>query len=314
MQRTVQNVVIAAVVAFAAIPSRAVTLVTNMANAAGANFSPQSTFWMAQKFTTDANTWTVASMQFRGAKNNAAQPITISIYSHDGVNDLPLAPSGTFDTSTVTATAGVQTAAAVGTITLTPATSYWIVIAPGDVNTALWTKTADLTSTGTGTIDNRSAFSTNSGTSWSALAATDNLMIQVDSTIVPPPDTTPDAFAFVDQTNVAVSTLMTSNTITVSGINTGTPISVTGGSYSINGGAFTTAAGTVNNGDSVRVQQTSSPSFATSTDAVLTIGGVSDTFTVTTAAATAAVPALSVSAMLLLGVVLALAALLALRR
>lgn len=56
------------------------------------------------------------------------------------------------------------------------------------------------------------------------------------------PDTSPDAFTFTDQTGVALSQLINSNEITVSGINTDTPISVSGGYYSINGGSWTPVA------------------------------------------------------------------------
>lgn len=97
-------------------------------------------------------------------------------------------------------------------------------------------------------------------------------------------DTTPSAFSFVDQTGVAVSSVTTSNAITVSGINAASTISVTGGQYQINGGAWVSTSGTVVNGDSVNVRQTSSASYSTQTDTVLTIGGVSDTFSVTTRA------------------------------
>jgi hypothetical protein len=95
-------------------------------------------------------------------------------------------------------------------------------------------------------------------------------------------DTTPSAFTFTDQTGVALSTVVESNSITVAGINTAAPISITGGEYAVNGGAYITSSGTVNNGDTVRVRQTSSGSFSTTTEAVLTLGGVSDGFRVTT--------------------------------
>jgi M6 family metalloprotease-like protein len=95
-------------------------------------------------------------------------------------------------------------------------------------------------------------------------------------------DTVPDQFTFTNQTGVALSTVITSNTITVSGINAATPISVTGGTYSINSGLYTNATGTVSNGNTVTVRQTSSGSYSTTTNATLTIGGVSDTFSVTT--------------------------------
>lgn len=98
-------------------------------------------------------------------------------------------------------------------------------------------------------------------------------------------DTAPDAFSFTAQTGVALSTVTTSNTITVAGINSAANISIAGGTYSINGGGYTAVAGTVNNGDTVTLKQTSSGSFSTLTTATLTIGGVAGAFNVTTAAA-----------------------------
>lgn len=97
-------------------------------------------------------------------------------------------------------------------------------------------------------------------------------------------DTTPDQFSFTDQSGVAVDTEISSAAITVAGIDAAAAITVTGGTYSINGGAFTADAGTVDNGDEVRARHTSSASYLTATDTVVTIGGVSDTFTSTTRA------------------------------
>lgn len=97
-----------------------------------------------------------------------------------------------------------------------------------------------------------------------------------------PVDTTPDVFSLTAQTNVALSTQVLSNTITITGINSAAPISVSGGEYSINAGAFTTVAGTVNTGQAVQVRQTSSPVPATTSTVMLTIGGVSSGFNVTT--------------------------------
>ena len=95
-------------------------------------------------------------------------------------------------------------------------------------------------------------------------------------------DITPDPFTFVDQTEVAWNSTITSNAITVSGIEAKIVISIEGGTYSINGGDYTSETGTVSNGDIVTVRQTSSSIFHTTTDATLTIGSVSDTFSVTT--------------------------------
>ena len=101
-------------------------------------------------------------------------------------------------------------------------------------------------------------------------------------------DVTPNAFSFVDQTDVALSAVIGSNAIIVAGIDAATPISVTDGEYSIEQGAFTSTNGTVTNGQSVVVRQTASAMNSTTTDSTLTIGGVSDTFSVTTLADTTA--------------------------
>lgn len=98
-------------------------------------------------------------------------------------------------------------------------------------------------------------------------------------------DTTPNAFTFTDVTNASLSTEYTSNSITVAGLNTSSAISISGGTYSKNGGAYTASSGTVVNGDAVTVRVTSSATNSTSVGAVLTIGGISDTYTVTTLAA-----------------------------
>jgi hypothetical protein len=100
-------------------------------------------------------------------------------------------------------------------------------------------------------------------------------------------DTTPDAFTFAPLSGVPTSSINTSAPIMVSGINAPAPISTMGGTYSINGGPFTAAAGTVNNGAMVQLQVIASPAASTPTSATLTIGGVSGTFTVTTAAVVA---------------------------
>ncbi len=101
-------------------------------------------------------------------------------------------------------------------------------------------------------------------------------------------DATPDSFMFNDQPNVARSSQVISNTITVAGIAVPVAISISSlvtAEYSIDGGAFTPAAGTVSNGQTVTVRQTSSAAYSTPTEATLTIGGISDTFTATTLAA-----------------------------
>jgi hypothetical protein len=102
-------------------------------------------------------------------------------------------------------------------------------------------------------------------------------------------DTTPDAFSFIDQNGVEPEAEITSAPITVTGIDAAATITVTGGEYSINGGEFTSDAGTVDNGDQVRARGTASDQYVTSVDVVVTIGGVSDAFTITTRVAPAVI-------------------------
>lgn len=91
-----------------------------------------------------------------------------------------------------------------------------------------------------------------------------------------------NSFFFTDQIDEPLSTYIVSNSILVSGNTIPAAISITGGQYSINGGAYTASAGTVNQFDSVTVRVMSSSLVNTATSTTLTIGGVSDTFTVRT--------------------------------
>ena len=99
-----------------------------------------------------------------------------------------------------------------------------------------------------------------------------------------PADLEPAPFSFEPQVDVEPGATLTSNTVTVSGIDAATSISITGGQYSIGGGAYTDADGEVDLDDEVRVQVTASGNFSTEASATLTIGGISGTFTVTTEA------------------------------
>ena len=100
-------------------------------------------------------------------------------------------------------------------------------------------------------------------------------------------DTSPDDFSFTAQTNVARVATITSNTITVTGINAPTPISVSGsGGYSI-GCTETTVntAGTISAGDTVCLRHLASSNYASQVSTTLTIGGKTATFTSTTVSA-----------------------------
>lgn len=97
-------------------------------------------------------------------------------------------------------------------------------------------------------------------------------------------DSVPGAFGFVTQVGLGLSTLTTSNTITLTGLTAAANISVTNGEYQVNGGSFVSTPGTVNNGDTIAVRHISSASFLTQVTTTLTVGTVQGTFNTTTVA------------------------------
>jgi hypothetical protein len=72
------------------------------------------------------------------------------------------------------------------------------------------------------------------------------------------------------------TTTYESNIVTVDGIygTTGATISISGGLFSINGAEFSSTSTTINNGDTLQLQATTSASYDTKTSVVVTIGGV----------------------------------------
>ncbi len=72
--------------------------------------------------------------------------------------------------------------------------------------------------------------------------------------------------------------------MTISGLSGPAPISVSGGEYRINDGLFTSRPGSVRNGDVLAASHVSANTPDTVTTTTLTINGVSDTFSSTTAA------------------------------
>ena len=99
-------------------------------------------------------------------------------------------------------------------------------------------------------------------------------------------DVTPNAFSFAAATGQALSTVVTSNTVTIGGVDLPVAIGVSGGAYSIGCTAtFTTAAGTVGNGDTVCVQHTTSSALGATVTTTLTVGSFSASFSSTTVGA-----------------------------
>lgn len=103
-----------------------------------------------------------------------------------------------------------------------------------------------------------------------------------DDCIPQEPDPNPDPFTFTPVTDANTSMIYVSNTQTLTGFNIPATISVVGGEYRVNGGAWTSANGTVNVNDVVQVRQTSSASDETLTTTTLTVGSQSADYNVTT--------------------------------
>jgi hypothetical protein len=97
-------------------------------------------------------------------------------------------------------------------------------------------------------------------------------------------DSTPDAFSFTDVTGADTLSIY-SDTVTITGINTSVTATITttdGAIFKVNNGTANTSSKTVVNNDTITVSiATTSDSF-TLHQATITVGGVSDTFSVTT--------------------------------
>jgi len=102
-------------------------------------------------------------------------------------------------------------------------------------------------------------------------------------------DTTPDPFQLNAVGAVSQSEYVNSSTITMTGINSPAPISVSGpaSEYSIGcgAGAFTSQVGTIINGQTVCVRHVSAAAPGSTVTSTLIVGGVSASFTSTTSSA-----------------------------
>ncbi len=101
-------------------------------------------------------------------------------------------------------------------------------------------------------------------------------------TITTVADLTPDPFAFLPQTAVRPGDVVTSNTVTITGINAPAAVSIVNGSVSINGAAFTTTPATISNGQTLALRLTAAATENTATTATVTVGTASAGFTATT--------------------------------
>ena len=98
-----------------------------------------------------------------------------------------------------------------------------------------------------------------------------------------PPDATPDAFAFGSVVDAEPSAVVQSEPQVIAGIDPGTAVSVSGGEYRLNGGDWTTAAGTISEGDTLELRATSSAESEGVVETNVTVGTATVAWSITTA-------------------------------
>ena len=91
-------------------------------------------------------------------------------------------------------------------------------------------------------------------------------------------DAQPNPLSFNRATKPLLNSEAVSNAAVISGINVGVTANITGGGYSINGGAFTSEPAIVNNGDTVRVRVMASQNPGELVCATLNVGTVVSQF------------------------------------
>ena len=94
-------------------------------------------------------------------------------------------------------------------------------------------------------------------------------------------DSTPDAFAFAAQSEVALDAVATSAPVTIAGINVPAAVHIVGGEYSIDNGPFVADDGEVSRGAALRVRLRASSTPGAASSATLSVGGVGADFSVT---------------------------------
>jgi len=105
------------------------------------------------------------------------------------------------------------------------------------------------------------------------------------------PDSDPDLFTFDGVQSAALSTTYTSNTVTISGIETSVTVQASNGAQtSVNGGTFSTANKTISNGQTLRVRMVSSGNYNTAKTTTVQVGSSSATWTITTLTEPAQIP------------------------
>ena len=101
---------------------------------------------------------------------------------------------------------------------------------------------------------------------------------------IAPDDTLPDSFSFASENDVNIGELILSDIVTISGIDVVVDVSVSGGDYSIDGGSFTSADGSISVGQSLQLRHISSSERGGTVSTTITVGDYSTVFQSSTVA------------------------------
>ncbi len=96
------------------------------------------------------------------------------------------------------------------------------------------------------------------------------------------PDIQADNFNFIDRKNAGLGSEVDSNILAIQGISDGTTVTIEGGLYSIDGFDFTGLPGILNANQEIQIRVITSNTAETIHTATITIGGVTDSYTVET--------------------------------
>ena len=162
-----------------------------------------------------------------------------------------------------------------------------------------WTSSSQQDAVSSGqSVTMRFTASSSAGTAHTATLTVGGVSDSVTATTASASDSTPDAFAFSPDTynNYALSTYQITEPVTITGINTTANVSIssTGNSpdakwakgESPSDSDYTSSDGTVVNNDKVRMKFRASSVNSQTNTATLSVGGVSDTVSITTTAPT----------------------------
>lgn len=226
-------------------------------------------------------TWSGASNPF-GSIDDAVKTVTwespTATYTLTAPTSIDEGSSGTINIATTNVSTGTPLYWTVtSTGQFTGSTSGTVTTDSSGNASFSVTPTADSTTEGALTVTARIRTGSQGGT----IVASDTFVINDTSTT---PANNPNQFTFDDETSVERNAQQTSNLITIAGLTSGTSVSVsiTGGTYTKNGGSYATANTTATNGDTFKVRHLSSSAVSTAVNTTLTVAEVSDTYTTTT--------------------------------